>query len=69
MRRKEALYKIKSILDNLTGNCGNNLKAEVILSELERCGMIPPKIQKFKSYIVRSHNLELLENVNEWEET
>jgi hypothetical protein len=64
VRKKEVIYKIKSILDNLDNVCTNQLRAEVILAELDRVGMLPPSVPK----VVKHHkNLELIENVHEWE--
>ena len=72
MKKKEAIYKIKNILDNLDGVCTSKLKAEAVLNELERAGVLPPAVQKLKKYET-SHEgeiglFEVVETVNEWEE-
>lgn len=64
MKKKEALYKIKNILDNLKDVCSHKLQSEAILNELERSGMLPPTVKKLKNY---DNKIELVEDVNEWE--
>lgn len=66
MKRSEALYKIRTILDNLENICTNHLRSQAILNELERSGMLPPKAVKLKKY--KETMMELIENVNEWED-
>lgn len=68
LKKTEAIYKVKSILDNLNGICTTNLQAEAIINELERVGMKPPQVQKLKKYKDDFRMLELIENVNEWED-
>ena len=72
MTKKEAVYKIKSILDNLSGVCTNKLKAEAVLNELERVGFQPPAVKKLKKYTVTASGeqglFETVETLNEWED-
>lgn len=65
MKRKEAIHKIKYLLDNLNSICSTQLQSEAILNELEKVGMLPPKVQKIKKY---NNIMEYIELVNEWEE-
>jgi hypothetical protein len=71
MKRKEPLNKIKSLLINLEGVCTPSLKADLILTELEKLGMLPPHTKVLKKRIVEISGefvpMELIENVNEWE--
>lgn len=65
MKKNEALNKITDVLDNLSGVCTNRLKAESVLFELQKLGMLPPLVTKLKKYSV---NHEEVVDVNEWEE-
>jgi hypothetical protein len=66
MTKKEAIFKIKNVLDNLDNVCTNKLKAEAVLNELTKIGMVPPKITKLKKDT--ENFLEYFDHVNEWED-
>lgn len=51
MKRESLVKALKTFLDNIDKiTVTNTLKAELILSEIERLGMVPPKVISLKTY-------------------
>jgi len=69
MKKEEALKRIETVITQLEGICTNKLIAQMIMTELEFLGMLPPKISKVKKYTTNGNMFESIEYTNEWENT
>ncbi len=74
MKRSEMLLILEAVLEELYGDVYNNIDSDIgaksILAEIERAGMLPPKIiisSKHDSWIDDNEPWEVSRTLHEWE--